>query len=121
MGGLVVKKVCNLFVGTHRKAIVNAHNGQLYPNILENARGIMFLGTPHRGADLAGLLGNLLTVTFSQRIFSSQLRAHNETLDDLHQQFLGRTKSLHLISYYESKAMRGGQVHHSFLPDLMFR
>jgi hypothetical protein len=107
----VVEKVCNLFIGTDWKAIVIAHNHQLYPNILENAQGIMFLGTPHRGADLAGLLSNLLTATFSRRIFTSQLRAHNETLEDLHQQFLGRTKSLHLISYYESEAMRGGQVH----------
>lgn len=74
---------------------------------------MIFLGTPHRGADLAGLLSNVLRVTFSQRIFVAQLRANSETIQEINDAFRDRSQSLHLISYYESEAMRGGQVHSS--------
>ena len=77
---------------------------------MENAKAIIFLGTPHRGADLAALLSNLLAVTFSNRIFVDQLRANSEMIKEINDTFKDRSECLELISYYESEAMRGAGV-----------
>jgi hypothetical protein len=67
----------------------------------------MFLGTPHRGADLAPLLSNLLSVSFSQKIFVEQLRENSELIQEINNQFRHRVQSLELVSFYESTGVRG--------------
>ena len=66
----------------------------------------MFLGTPHRGADMATLLKNILGATFSTRIYVNQLQRESETIQEINQAFLDRAVSLKLVSFYESTAMR---------------
>jgi hypothetical protein len=111
MGGLVVKKV-SVFMANYTdiQAIINAYNDRSYKNIVANARGIVFLGTPHRGADLVALLNALLTVSFSHPIFVDQLRANSELIQEINEAFRDRSESLELISYYESEAMHGAEV-----------
>jgi hypothetical protein len=79
--------------------------------ILENVKAIVFLGTPHCGSDLARLLSNLLSISYSQRIFVKQLRVNSELIQGINDQFRDRSESLELISFYESKEMRGIGVH----------
>jgi len=69
-------------------------------------KGIIFLGTPHRGTDLAKLLGNILTATLSQRIFVDQLQRESEMIQEINHAFLERSVVLKLVSFYESTAMR---------------
>jgi hypothetical protein len=107
MGGLVVKKVSSFFAHSQLKAIIDAHNNAIYTNILENAKGIVFIGTPHRGADFANILSNLLTATFSEKIFVDQLRANSEMIMEINRAFRDRSLSMELVSFWESTATRG--------------
>lgn len=76
-----------------------------------NAKGILFLGTPHRGADLAGLLNSILKVTLSQKTFVKQIESNSDSIQDINNLFRKPSKSLRLISYYESKGIPGLGVH----------
>ena len=109
MGGLIVKKVTpSVFFHSQWKAIIDAHiNDRRYANILENAKGIVFIGTPHRGADLANILSNLLMATFSRKIFVDELRKNCETINEINRAFPSRSLSMDLISFWESTAMPG--------------
>jgi hypothetical protein len=69
-------------------------------------KAIVFLGTPHRGADLASLLSNLLFVSFSQKVFVKQLRTNSELIQGINNQFRDRSESIEIISFHESKGMR---------------
>jgi hypothetical protein len=75
-------------------------------------KGIIFLGTPHRGADLAELLSNILTAMLSQRIYVNQLRRESEMIQEINQAFLERSVALKLVSFYESTAIRVIGVNH---------
>jgi hypothetical protein len=46
-------------------------------------RAILFLGTPHRGADLAGIVDLALTVTFSSRDFVKQLNPNSDAIKSI--------------------------------------
>ena len=107
MGGLVVKKVSIfLFQVLTFQAIVNAYNDPSYNNIFKNSKAIVFLGTPHRGANLANLLSNLLAISFSRRIFVNQLGSNSEMIQEINNAFRHRSE-LELISFFESQAMHG--------------
>jgi hypothetical protein len=71
-------------------------------------KGIIFLGTPHRGASLANLLSTMLTVTFSKRKFVDELKGESVTIQEINQAFLDRSVPLKLVSFYESTATRIG-------------
>jgi hypothetical protein len=70
-------------------------------------RAIVFLGTPHRGANLASLLGNLLSASFSQRKYVTQLQVDSELIRIINDQFRDRAQDLELVSFHESTEMRG--------------
>jgi hypothetical protein len=91
----------------NEKAIIDAHSHATYANIVENAKGIVFIGTPHHGADLANILSNLLMATFSRRTFVDQLQANCETILEINRAFRDRSLSMELVSFWESTAVRG--------------
>jgi triacylglycerol esterase/lipase EstA (alpha/beta hydrolase family) len=109
MGGLVVKKVYidPLSLTKRTQALIDAHNDRAYARVLKNVKSIIFFGTPHRGADLASLLSNLLFVSFARRMFVEQLRVNSDLIQGINDQFRDRSESLELVSFYESKEMRG--------------
>ncbi|SCO50241.1 uncharacterized protein FFMR_10204 [Fusarium fujikuroi] len=100
LGGIVVKK-----------ALIMAHNGsEVYSPILKATTGIVFLGTPHRGSDLASwgiLLSNLVSVTsMGKNIRKELLRTlskDSDTLAEISKQFLQRAKSLKIMSFIEQQ------------------
>jgi hypothetical protein len=87
------------------QAVVNAYVNQLYAGMVGNIKAIVFLGTPHRGADSAQLLSTILTATLSSKIFVKQLRPKSEAIQEINKAFRDRSLSLTMISYFESKAM----------------
>lgn len=90
------------------------YNDRSYLRILQNVRAIVFFGTPHRGSDRASLLSNLLLVSFSQRSFVDQLHVNSELIQGINDQFRDRSRLLNIISFYESREMRGiGVVTHN--------
>jgi len=84
-----------------------AHNKAEYARILSNIKGVMFLGTPHRGANLAVLLSTLLTITLATKVYVKQMAPSCETVTEINESFYDRAKTLQLVSFWESTGMRG--------------
>jgi hypothetical protein len=85
----------------------------MYAQVLRNVKGVICLGTPHRGADLAKLLKIFLAATFSPRIYVDQLKPNSEMIQEINRAFLDRSLSLELASFYESTGMRSLGVNRS--------
>lgn len=66
--------------------------------------GIVFLATPHRGADLAKVLGNILKASMlhSQKPFVSDLERNSEMISLLNDGFRHYSTGLKLLSFYET-------------------
>ena len=113
MGGLVVKKVTSIILRglTCVQAIIDAYNDRSYFRVLQNIKAIVFLGTPHRGADRAGLLSRLLSVSFAKSKFVDQLRVNSELIEGMNDQFRDRAAPLELVSFFESKEILGVGVY----------
>lgn len=84
------------------QAIIDAFNNSSSGRICENVKSILFIGTPHRGSDLAVILGNILRAMFVKKVFVHQLRPNCETVSELNKHFSARTKTMELVSFYES-------------------
>ena len=89
------------------QAIILAHQNSKYAEMLSRIKAVIFLATPHRGADLAKLLSVLLAMTFSRKIFVDDLSTDSRVVQEINSDFLGRTAGLELISYYESRGVQG--------------
>lgn len=72
---------------------------------VNDSSGIVFLGTPHRGASLAGKAVFLLKATGFRRQTESYvtiLRKNSELLQAINSTFLHRAKHLFITSCYET-------------------
>ena len=79
-----------------------AHNIKRYEQIIKNTVAITFLGTPHRGADLAKTLNSLLNFTFSDAKFVKDLSPDSQSIKEINDTFGERSKGLELASFWES-------------------
>jgi len=92
MGGCVVKK-----------AYVLACQDQTCKDLAERMHSMFFLGTPHRGSDMAVLLGNILTATFSsKKPFVKELKPNSDALSEINEEFRHWALGLRLWSFYET-------------------
>ena len=99
LGGLVVKWMLRL---------VSDSNEARWKPILEQTRGVVFLGTPHSGADMASwlqALGVILRLTVSVE----DLRAHNPQLRDLSQWYRDNAprNGIATLNYFETRDTHG--------------
>ena len=74
------------------------------------AKGIIFLGTPHRGTDtatwanfVAQAFGALQMGTTTNRSLLSDLTKNSEILRQISQQFVERGSSVRMKTFYETK------------------
>ncbi len=75
-----------------------------YKHIVAQVRAMLFLGTPHRGSDLAGTLDNILSTLFINKgHYIKELNSMALSLRDINQQFPSVCGGLHLASLYETK------------------
>jgi hypothetical protein len=113
LGGLVVKQVRqHLKTSSDRKAIIEAYNNPEYASLHRDIMAVVFLGTPHRGSDLAGILDLILTASFSSRNFVKQLRPNSDALEAINNNFRHRVEKLKLISFFETENTRIRWVNH---------
>ncbi|KAL2851634.1 Alpha/Beta hydrolase protein [Aspergillus pseudodeflectus] len=104
LGGIIVKK-----------AIIVAHErSETYGTLLSEIKGVVFLGTPHRGSYVATwgqILANIPnTLTLGNAIkkeFMTTLTAHSRELQDISHSFVERGRSLRLFSFYEAEKFPG--------------
>lgn len=98
MGGLVVKK-----------AYLLGQNDENYQGITKSISAIVFLGTPHRGTNLADLLNKILFVSFqSPKNFIMDLNRSSPALEELNEQFRHVAPRLSIVSFYETLATSVG-------------
>lgn len=82
MGGLVVKK-----------AYILGQSDEEYSDIIKSIKSIVFLSTPHRGADLADLLQRILSAStfllgqWSPKAYVAELSKNSPALEELNEQF----------------------------------
>ena len=61
-----------------------------------------FLATPHRGADLAKTLSNILRVIYRQKPYVSELEPNSALLSSINDSFRHYAQDLQLWSFYET-------------------
>lgn len=88
--------------------MVIAHERQeRYGDLLKAIKGVLFMATPHRGADVAywsTLFGKLVNIPLigSMRLnLLEDLKTKSRTLGDICSQFVERGKGLHIFTYFE--------------------
>ena len=102
LGGILVKK-----------AIILAHERSdepEYQDVLDNTKGIAFLGTPHRGSDsawwgavVANIMKGLSIGTSTNSRLVSNLKKDSSSLGSISSQFVHRTKGIRIYTFYETK------------------
>jgi hypothetical protein len=85
--------------------LITAHIIERYHKITQNTIAVAFLGTPHRGADLADLLKTLLNISYSETRFVRDLSPSSQSIKEINDAFGERAKELELASFWESTAM----------------
>ncbi|KAI9748775.1 MAG: hypothetical protein M4579_007119 [Chaenotheca gracillima] len=93
MGGLIAKKACVL-----------GQNDPHYEEIILSVQAILFLGTPHRGSNLAESLNRILSISpmNSTKQYISDLHKSSAALEDLNEQFRNFASQVQLFSFYET-------------------
>ncbi|WP_293094091.1 hypothetical protein [Moorena sp. SIO3I6] len=96
MGGLLVKKMLNSALTFQKQAI------------LEQTTGIVFLATPHTGANLANLIDNIGVLTRTT-VTVEELKAHHPQLRELNEWYREHVRSLGIATkvYYETQPFKG--------------
>jgi len=85
---------------------MDAYNNPDYASLHRDIKAVVFLGTPHRGADLARILNLILTVSFSSRSFVKQLNPNSDVIKSINSTFVHRANSLRLVSFFETENTR---------------
>jgi hypothetical protein len=105
---LVVKR-CLIYC----KSVTHANTERLR-SIYVSTYGVLFLGTPHNGSDLAKwgtLLQSICAVVLPKKFFDSSpqlieaLKTHNETLQNVNRLFAEILPRFHIYFFHESKPM----------------
>ncbi|CAM1502649.1 Fc.00g074250.m01.CDS01 [Cosmosporella sp. VM-42] len=102
MGGLVFKK-----------AFISGHLNDEFRDIMSMVKAVLFLSTPHRGADLASTLNMILTTSLfghSSKEYVSELARRSPTIDELNDTFRQHATKLKIFSFYETLATTIGPI-----------
>lgn len=91
MGGCVAKKAYTL-----------ARQDPTCSDLAERVHSIFFLGTPHRGSDLAIILNTMLAVTWGKKPFVMDLAPNSSSLTEINDAFRHFAPDLRLWSFYET-------------------
>ena len=100
--------------------MIAAHQNERFAEVLRTTRAIMFMGTPHRGSDIAASLGPLIeAINFGLKYSGGSLIAgsmrhdlvkmlscNSSALDEINESFMPRAKNMHIISCYETRCRR---------------
>lgn len=91
MGGCVAKE-----------AYIIARQHPSYKDLAARIYGIFFLGTPHHGSDLAGILESMLIVAWGKKPFVTDLKSGSSALALIRDRFRHVAADLALWTFYET-------------------
>ncbi|KAH6678875.1 NACHT and WD domain-containing protein, partial [Plectosphaerella plurivora] len=95
MGGCVAKKTYIL-----------ARQDPTCKPLADRIQSMFFLGTPHRGSDLALILENILTMAWGRKPFVKDLLPNSTTLTEINDAFRHCAPNLNLWSFYETQPIK---------------
>lgn len=85
------------------QAYLLGQNDENYQDVVKSISAILFLATPHRGTNLAGLLNRMLFVMFqSTKDFIGDLKKSSAALEEINDQFRHVAPKLSIFSFYET-------------------
>ena len=97
MGGLVIKR-----------AYIMARQKEEYLSLAERFHTIIFLATPHRGADIAQSLSRVLNLSPGARPYVRDLHRNSLATQSINDEFPQHAHRLQLFSFYETLPMTLG-------------
>jgi ankyrin repeat domain-containing protein 50 len=95
--------------------MITAHENERFAEVLKTTRAIMFMGTPHRGSEIASSLrplveainfglrytgGSAIVGTIKDELIA-MLERNSSALDEMNESFIPRVKDKQIISCYE--------------------
>lgn len=102
---MVVKKVFISPISLNPKALNIAFKDDEYKLIHELCKGVIFIGTPHRGSALARPLSRVLSMTFSGKKFVPELQPGSTSITEISSDFARHSRHMHLVSFYEARGI----------------
>lgn len=86
------------------QAYIVGKTDEYFADMMSQTYGIVFLGTPHRGSNLASTLNNILRASpsLSAKIYVTELEKGSTTLRDINEQFRNMCGNLALVSFHET-------------------
>src|SRR5690242_16442155 len=99
MGGLVVKRAYIL------ARLPDQQVG--FSSIARRVKAMIFLATPHRGADDAKLLSKILSLGFNSSPFLEDLHRNSRATQSINDEFPKLCRELQLFSFHETLPMKG--------------
>ncbi|KAF8241285.1 hypothetical protein K440DRAFT_573639 [Wilcoxina mikolae CBS 423.85] len=103
LGGIVCKKALNI---AHEHA-------RVHRDITQSTKGIVFMGTPHLGADVAawgrffGNIGNVVTFGSFRTDLLKDLKSKSREFGDIATSFVERAADLQIVSMFERRPTKG--------------
>ena len=106
LGGLIVKRALIY------SSDINGYHTDHLRSIFVSTYGILFLGTPHKGSDMAewgSRLEWICRATLPKRVFDTEpqlvhaLKKNNETLQNIDRQFVQLITRFHIYYFHEGK------------------
>ncbi len=91
MGGLVIKR-----------AFILAKQRDNLRSLTDRIKAMVFLATPHRGADLASVFSKILNLTGGARPFVEDLHRNSLATESINEEFPFFCQDLRIISFYET-------------------
>lgn len=85
-----------------KQAYILACQDQAFEDLASRFHSMYFLATPHRGADLARTLGNILKITYGQKQYVNELEPSSGLLSRINDSFRHHSDRLQLWSFYET-------------------
>lgn len=85
-----------------KRAYIMARQKEGYEKVSQRVKAILFLATPHRGADLAQLLTKVLNVSSGARPFVKDLHRNSLATQSINEEFPQYCQNLQLYSFYET-------------------
>ena len=85
-----------------KRAYIMANQKEEFQFLAQRVRTIIFLATPHRGADLAQLLTRVLNLSPGERPFVKDLHRNSLATQSINDEFPQYSQYLRLYSFYET-------------------
>ncbi|KAJ0117970.1 hypothetical protein J7T55_014421 [Diaporthe amygdali] len=104
LGGILVKKAM----------VIAQERSRLYGDLLSKIYGVVFLGTPHRGSDLAWwatfaaeILRTVQLGTGTNTAYVSALKRNSTEFANISQQWVERSEAVQIRTFYETERLAG--------------